>query len=59
MRTQSVDMIQGVRGMHHSGDYKKVIPAGWLLSVPERMIPLFRVGQDKAGTALSLLSPIS
>jgi hypothetical protein len=59
---QSFDMIQRVRrvrGMHHSGDYEKVIPAGWLPSILERMLPLFQVRQDKAGTALSLLSPIS
>jgi hypothetical protein len=45
--------------MHHSGDYEKVIPAGWLPSIPERILPLFQVRRDKAGTALSLLGPIS
>jgi hypothetical protein len=54
---QSFDTIQRVRGMHHSGNYKTVIPAGWLPSVKERMLPLFGVRQDKVGTALSLLVP--
>ncbi len=45
--------------MRHSGNHKKVIPAGWLPSVPERMLPLFRVRRDKAGTALTPLGPIS
>jgi hypothetical protein len=59
MHTQSFDTIQCVRGTCHSGDYEKVVPAGWLPSIPERMLPLFRVRRDKAGTALSLLGPIS
>jgi hypothetical protein len=59
---QSFDMIRRVRcvrGTHHSGNYKKVIPAGWLPSILERRLSLFQVRQDKAGTSLSLLSPIS
>jgi hypothetical protein len=59
MRTHSFDMIRRVRGTHLSRDYEKVIPASWLPSVPEKMLPLFQVGWDKAGTALSLFGPIS
>ncbi len=60
--TQSFDTIQRVRhvrGMHYSGDYKKVVPASWLPSILERMLPLFQVTRDKPGTALSQIGPIS
>ena len=46
-------------GTGHSGNYKKVIPAGWVPSAQERTLPLFGVRWDKVGTALSLLGPIS
>jgi hypothetical protein len=46
---QSFDTIQcvrRVRGMRHSGNYEKVVPAGWLPSIPERILPLFQVRLD-------------
>jgi hypothetical protein len=56
---QSFDTIQRVRGTRHSGDYEKVIPAGWLPSIPEKMIPLFRVRWDKGSFSTRLLLNLS
>ncbi len=57
--TWSFDTIWRVRDTCHFGKCEKVISAGWLPSVQERMLPLFGVRRDKVGTALSLLGPIS
>ncbi len=42
----TIQCVRRVRGTRHSGNYKKVIPAGWLPSILERILPLFRVRWD-------------